>query len=104
MAGNIIALLLIVWSASYYFVIWDFDKEMKKNNIPFKIHDGTLQGKMLLFMISPLIALWMLWNELKFALITLYVCLPNFGKKNDLSKEDLEKMVNEYLKKNDDER
>lgn len=104
MAGNIIVLLLIVWSASYYFVIWDFDKEMEKRNIPIKIQDGSLQGKVLFFFFSPLFALWLLWIHLKFALIELYVRLPYFGKKNDLSKEDLEKMVNEYLKKNDDER
>lgn len=98
-----IVLLLLIWTASYFFVAKDFDKEMEKRNIPIKIQDGSLHGKVL-FVLSPLFVLWKIWNELKFALIKLYVCLPHFGKKNDLSKEELERMVDEYLKEKEDER
>ena len=99
-----IVLLLLIWTASYFFVAKDFDKEMEKRNIPIKIQDGSLHGKVLLFILSPIFVLWKIWNELKFALIKLYVCLPYFGMKNDLSKEDLEKMVDEYLKDKDNGR
>ncbi len=100
----VIALLIIIWPASFLFVEGLVDDAMKKKNIPIRIEDASLQGKVLLFIFSPLFALWILWIKLKFALVSLYVCLPHFGKKNDLSKEDLERMADEYLKEKEDER
>ena len=100
----IIVLLIIIWPASFFFVAGFLDDAMKKKNLPIRIEDASLQGKVLMFILSPLFALWILWIELKYALISLYVCLPHFGKKNDLSKEDLERMVDEYLKEKEDER
>lgn len=100
----IIVLLIIIWPASFFFVAGFFDDAMKKKNIPIRIEDTLLQGKVQMFILSPLFALWILWVELKFALISLFVCLPHFGKKNDLSKEDLERMVDEYLNENGNER
>lgn len=100
----VVILFLSIWPVSFFFVARDFDDAMKKKNLPIRIEDASLQGKVLMFIFSPLFALWILWIKLKFALISLYVCLPHFGKKNDLSKEDLERMVDEYLKEEDDER
>ncbi len=100
----VVILFLVIWPVSFFFVAWHFDDAMKKKNIPIKIEDASLQGKVLMYILSPLFSLWILWLELKFALISLYVCLPHFGKKNDLSKEDLERMVDEYLKEKEDER
>ncbi len=97
-------LIIIIWPASFLFVEGFIEDEMKKKNIPIRIEDTLLQGKVQMFILSPLFALWILWVELKFALISLFVCLPHLGKKNDLSKEDLERMVDEYLKEKEDER
>lgn len=100
----IIVLLIIIWPVSFFFVARVFDDAMKERNRPIRIEDASLQGKVLIYILSPLFALRILWVELKFALISIFVCLPHFGKKNDLSKEDLERMVDEYLKENKDER
>lgn len=100
----VVILFLSIWPVSFFFVARDFDDAMKKKNLPIRIEDASLQGKVLMFIFSPLFALWILWIKLKFALISLYVYLPHFGKKNDLSKEDLDHMVDEYLKEEDDER
>jgi hypothetical protein len=97
-------LIIIIWPASFLFVEGFIEDEMKKKNIPIRIEDTLLQGKVQMFILSPLFSLWILWVELKFALISLFVCLPHLGKKNDLSKEDLERMADEYLKEKEDER
>ena len=99
-----IVLLLLIWTASYFFVAKECDKMIAEKNFSFLVRNGSRQGRVLFFFFSPLFALWLLWIHLKFALIELYVRLPYFGKKNDLSKEDLEKMVDEYLKDKDNGR
>ena len=90
--------IVLLWCISYWLVIKYTNKFLNEKNFPINIEDyAPAHGKMMMFLVAPLMAMRLLWVELKWKIIEFYVCLPYFGKKNDYTTEDIEKMVDEYL-------
>lgn len=92
----------MLWFISYRFVIRKANDTLRELNYPVGSLDdyASAEKKMMLFIVSPAIAFNYLLGELKCAILSIYVCLPHFGKKNNYTKEDILKMVDKYNKGN----
>lgn len=100
----VFAIIIVSWILSYRFVLYMTNKMIKNKGFSMGNIENyaTEYGKVNLFLISPILAIWFLWHIIKWAIITLWVCyFPTFGKKNTYSKDDIMKMVNDYLKENE---